>query len=550
MTAWRHALQQIGGRNAISIWSWIVTLPLAVFVSSTYLPNSSAGDVLTWTAIVLLIHCLLGGFMWVGSKTILPATERSSRPVIALGFFALLGVARGLLLHFAQDSVGVSNAIFTERMATNTLGTIIVLSLIAIVVDDYRTDEAIVQRLEAANAALTQLRDHEAEALRAADVDVFDEVRHRIESELESAGTDSTRVREVADAIVRPLSHELAESAPLATFVTPTEVASRVKLGFSQAFTQLRAPAPWAVVAIVELSVFGPILARFGPTAALANLVIGASLIYLGCWLISRFLPLPMSAPARLIVLVLALSIVGLVGTEVTSLVISEVLTPFPVPIAGATAGVVGAGAAVSMWAAVNAGRRARQDAMTEAVADEAAAVERLRRHVEERRLQAARFLHGPIQGELIAAALKGERPEDVREVIARRFADYGSVLLAGQAEQQVTNVIAAWSAVLDIAFSADPVIWQWLDQELEKAELVVEALSEGLTNVVRHATDRNAGVTVVRNDESIVVTIESQGDSNAAESPGIGFKQLQDRGCAVSLVSKNNRTSVSFFVP
>lgn len=546
MTTWGHALQQIGGRNAISIWSWTITIPLAVLVSSTYVPNPSVVDVLTWTTIVLVIHCLLGGVMWVGTKTILPTTERRSRPAVALTFFGILGIARGLLLQVAQDTVGISDSIFTERMATNILGSIIVLSLIAVVVDDYRTDEAIVHRLESANAALTQLRDHEEEALRAADVDVIEEVRRRIESELQSAGTDSARVRDVADSIVRPLSHELAESAPLASLVEPTEIASRTKLGFSQAFANLRAPAPWAVVVIVELSVLGPVFARFGPLMALANLVAGISVIYLGCWLIARFLPLPTSALARLFTLVPALTVVGVVGSELTSLAISQLVAPYPVPIAGATMGVVGAGVVVSLWAAINAGRRARQDAMTQAVAEEAAAVERLRSMVEKRRLQAARFLHGPIQGELVAAALKGDSPEDVREVITRRFAEYGSASTAGRSEQQVNDVIAAWSAVLDISFSADPAVWRVLDSDTERSALVIDALSEGLVNAVRHSSGRDVNVALGYAESRVSIEIESQGATTSREAPGIGLDQLRDRGGEVHLSRRADRTQLT----
>jgi signal transduction histidine kinase len=536
VTTWRHALQQIGGRSAISIWSWIITIPLALLVSSTYLPNPSLADILTWTTIVLMIHCLLGGVLWLGSKTVLPTTERRSRPVVALTFFGLVGTARGLLLQVAQDSVGISDSIFTERMATNILGSVIVLSFIAVVVDDYRTDEAIVTRLDSANAALTQLRDREEDALRAADVDVIEEVRRRIESELQSAGTDSARVRDIADSIVRPLSHELTESAPLDSFVRPTEIASRAKLGFSQAFAYLLAPLPWAVVVIVELSVFGPVFARYGPVMALANLILGGSLIFLGCLLIVRSLPLPTSALARLITIVLALGVVGAVGTELTSFVISQVIAPFPVPIAGATAGVVGAGVAVSLWAAVNAGRRARREAMTQAVAEEASVIERLRRLVEDRRLQAARFLHGPIQGELIAASLKGDRPEDVREVITQRFSEYGSIASAGRSEQQVADVIAAWSSVLDISYSADPGIWRSLDSDPERASLFIDALSEGLTNAVRHSSSRKVEVAGREAGRRIVLRVVSTGGSGPHGGDGIGLLQLRARGAEVDL--------------
>ena len=92
MIPWRDRLQQIGGRNAISRWSWIITIPLAVLVSSNYAASTTLDQVVLWQSIVLAVHVLLGLAMWVAWKTVLPATNRASRPVTALVFFGLLGL--------------------------------------------------------------------------------------------------------------------------------------------------------------------------------------------------------------------------------------------------------------------------------------------------------------------------------------------------------------------------------------------------------------------------------------------------------------------------
>ena len=61
----RHVWRQIGGPNALSIWSWIITLPLGLVVANLApLSPSREYSVLVWTGILLGIHVLLGGVMW------------------------------------------------------------------------------------------------------------------------------------------------------------------------------------------------------------------------------------------------------------------------------------------------------------------------------------------------------------------------------------------------------------------------------------------------------------------------------------------------------
>jgi len=74
---------QIGGPNALSIWSWVITLPMAMGVSLTFEPEASDRDRLLWTGYVLAVQVLLGALMWIAARTLLPRETGHSRPVIA-----------------------------------------------------------------------------------------------------------------------------------------------------------------------------------------------------------------------------------------------------------------------------------------------------------------------------------------------------------------------------------------------------------------------------------------------------------------------------------
>lgn len=539
---WRHLLQQIGGRSAISIWSWLITLPLAIVISSTYRPGVSFADVLIWVGIVVVVHGALGIVMWIALKTILPNTDRRSRPLTALAFFGLLGLARAIAMQAVQNSIGISGGVLSERVAVNIVGSIVALSIIAIIVDDFRTDERIVRRLEQARTALLRMRDGEEEALRAADFEVLAQVKARVESELRAAGENATRIRGIADEIVRPISHALAQSSGDDLLPRGQMDNGRARLTFSGAFGRMNAPSPAAVVVLVEGTILGAVAVRFGPVVALTNLVIGGGLIFLGCWILARVLPLPRRPLARLIVLGVSLGAIGVIATAITARVITALLATFTAVLIGVAGGVAGAGLALSLWAAVNAGRLARQEVLSQAVAEEAAEIERLRGLINERRLQAARFLHGPIQGELVAAALRHDSPEEIRVNLEQRFAEYGRADRRG-AKQQVQDVVDAWSTVLDIGLAADPACWRTLDGHPERLRLLVDALSEGLTNVVRHASGSTVKARITSVESGICLVIESEGTLRSVGEVGLGLAQLEVRGARISLEGAGERT-------
>ena len=545
MIRWRRVRDQIGGRNALSRWSWLVTLPLAIVVGSVYAEPPTLGEVAAWTTVIVVVHGLVGLLMWLAWAVVLPDRERRSRPITALLVFALLGGARGLLMQAAQDSTGIGGSAFAERMGVNVVGTVVVLAAIAVVVDDYRTDVAIRVRLAEATRILEAVRAQEASVLRAADLEVLRSVQESVEAALADAGSDAGQVGRVAREIVRPMSHELADAGPELELAVDAPGDGDLAVRFADAFAAVRAPSPILVAVLIEAAVAGAVVGRFGPGVALVNLVVGGGLIILGAWALRRLLPLPASVPARILVLAAAFALLGAVAASLTSALVEALVAPFPIGILGVMAGTAGAALVVSLGTALPAGRRQRLDAMAAAVRESAAEVEDLRSRVAYRRMQAARFLHGPVQGELLAAALKGDSPEEVRQVIARRFAEYGAAVPTGRAEQQVRDVTAAWSTVLDVTVVADDACWERLDEDPARSELLVDALSEGLTNVVRHSALRTADVRLECRDERLVMNLTSEGLPPSTSRPGIGLSQLQMRGCDLSLVVCDGKTTL-----
>lgn len=177
---------------------------------------------------------------------------------------------------------------------------------------------------------------------------------------------------------------------------------------------------------------------------------------------------------------------------------------------------------------------------MTQAVVQEAAEVDRMRDLINQRRLQAARFLHGTIQGELVAAGLRHDHPEQVSEILRRRFEEYGSTTTRS-AGQQVGDVIDAWSAILEMSTTIDESCWPRLIDSPERTHLLVDALSEALTNVVRHAADKFVNIQITAHQNQIRLTVQSCGPASSTSQSGIGLAQLRERGADVDLRTAGN---------
>jgi hypothetical protein len=536
----RSLLNQIGGRNAITKWSWVLTIPLAMIVSSTYQGLPTFKEVMTWQSIVLAVHVVLGLLMFVGYKFLLPNIYRKPRPLLALSFFALLGTIRGLLLQFAQEQVGISAGIFAERMAVNVIGAVVFLSAIAIVVDDFRTDESIVKRLEQAKQTLDGVRKQELSILKSTEIDLLSGVRQKIEESLQQETKYANVPKTDLSNFVRDLSHELYSKKSNLHLSQFQNQNVNHKLSIREAFVSIKAPQPLVVAVLVELTLLPPVLARFGIVIALANALFGGMLLFLGASIL-RKLPIKNFSPLfQFIWILLILPTIGFVATLITGVAISSLRQTFPAGLIGTSLGITAAGIAVSLQSSIQAGRTRRQLSMSEAVTNAARALENLNREIDNRNLSVSKFLHGTIQSELIAAFIREEDPSKAVEKLSNYIQGYENT---GKTDAEVTfqEVIKAWSGVLECSVDIDSKAWDLLRDDLRRSELLIDVVSEGLTNAVRHSSNREVAIAISLHGGVIKVRITSKGEVKPRVDGGIGLSHLQNRGLSVRLLSEGD---------
>jgi hypothetical protein len=536
----RRWLNQIGGPNALSIWSWLITLPIGLIVSNiTTSPSTADWNPLLWAAVLVAVQVLLGGLMWIAAVTLLPHRTRSSRPVLALAVFATLGLIRVGLLEVLDPLFGPQGSDLESRVLTNVVGGTILLALIAIVVDDYRTHSEIAGQLRRAEASLQWLADQESETLRAADLDELALVRSQVEAQLRDGDSGAEHIRQISESIVRTRSHYLAETPGLdipAHAADPRsgrEIARSVIRGLSW-------PNPIALALLTEVLALASVATSWSWSVAIANAVIAGLLIVAATTIARRFIPLPRATWARPVVIALGMALLALGVSALSSILVSAITAPFQPALGIAATLLVVVGLGISVWTSVTRDRQRQREVMMTAVSDEARELERIHGEVARRRTAAAEFLHGPIQGQLVASALKGDSNEEALEAVEKRFAQYSASSATWDAQEQVAELISAWAGVMSIKVTCSADTWDRLRRTPLTSRLLVDTLSEALTNSVRHGTVADVDVAIatdeIEDHVRVSLTVTSLGTLTRGTGHGTGLARLMDRGADITL--------------
>jgi len=543
---------RIGGPNAITIWSWLITLPLAILISLSAVREIGM-PLLPWLTLVIGVQIGLIPPLLLIRATYLSARPRPSRPLIALVTFAVLGAMRQAALGAIAWGMGYDAAVdlIAPWSVTGAIYGVVSLSVIAIVVDSSREHADTTDRLGELQASLDAVTVLESERLAELEADFLAEAEASVMNALaEVRRTDalsaSRSLREVAEAVVRPLSHKLADDqawAPPAVTAPAAPVASR---RWGSVMAQMRPVAPLGPVLLLEGAGLPFMLTRVGVLEALVNLGVGGTALFLATALVFRRWPQPRRPARRVLSFALAYVLCAAVacalvfacfavlGWNASFLLVVIAIYPL-------------LSLALSAATAIEAQRESIEDDMAGLVVRQAQVVDRLRVRVAAARRRISHALHSSVQAEIIASAISLARTGDTRPAQEEldRLSDRVSTALrestaetpsAGSLRERIDEITLLWEGVLDVRIDAADDLWPALDADAHIQSAVVDVVAEALTNAVRHGRSAWARVSLTLTHAGLVVEVVSGGRLGASPRSGLGSRTIAEASSRWSL--------------
>lgn len=552
----RRSFARVSGPSAITVWSWLITLPFAVTVMSG-LQYVDGGPVEV-LAVSGLAHAILGGVLLAGAA-VLRLVHGRSRPAVVFAIFAVVGALRPVLFLEAGGllSIPVVSGDLAGRIGINIVSLVVALSLIAVGVDLVREHRGVFRRLRTARRASRLDVESASERLRRLRADTVDDVVAALEAAATSVATRPMEptaaarlLRALAEDVVRPASHRVYATP------APDAVVGVAGVGAREWSTSvlggMRAAPPITTAALFSALVvpFGVLL--FG-AVSLLPVVVGFAVLLVANTVVARF-RLPHRAVPRLLLL---LGVYGLVGVllalsgETTLLLVG--VRPESVWFEALTYPLIAV--AVAFVGSLAVRTRLDQEELESALQSNVAAAARIRAEYERERASLARLLHAGVQSELIAGALSltaSTGPSDAgartAEIVGRaRDALRGANDEPGAAEQ-VRTLLDSWSSAIGLSARIGDGVWERL-ADASRTAAVVDAISEGLANAVRHGDGSPVALELRPAASGGVEVVVRSGGVLAASGAGIGLKQLSERG-TVALRERSGRVELAVAIP
>jgi signal transduction histidine kinase len=198
---------------------------------------------------------------------------------------------------------------------------------------------------------------------------------------------------------------------------------------------------------------------------------------------------------------------------------------------------------------------RLDQEELETALQSNVAMAARIRSEYERERASLARLLHAGVQSELIAGALSLTASASPNDAGARTAEIVGRArdALRGESDEpdaaeQVGTLLDSWSSAIGLTARIGDGVWERLG-EPSRTSAVVDAISEGLANAVRHGDGSPVALELRPAARGGVEVVVRSGGVLAASGSGIGLKQLSERG-TVALRERAGRVELAVAIP
>lgn len=525
--------QRIGGPNGITLFGWLLLSPISIFFTVEVVPE---GYLEGWSRLDgyllgTLSHLVTGLVLLVGKEVVGRLPGDQPKPLAIVAVMGLAGASRGLVTAFSLEAFSITaNADYLDRIASGAALIIIWFTAVAVVVDSRQRYRDSYARLSEKLEQQRLLRERGSSILAEREQSLLEQVRQTLQESLR-VGSKTDDIHNAVDQLVRPLSHNLAQSRPVVSIpkASPKRRISLWPIARS-AFEQ----TPYSFGPVIFVAVLGTFYSKlwqFGLLGVLDSLVsalfiwfffaLGQRLEKFGWWtwlfwfaaglssglatgLVSGVNPLENPMPAFYLSL---------------NVVIPAVMVAFL--------------RAYDFQAELN---LAALEHSIEAVQWETAAL-RQQAWVQQKRI--ARFVHSDLQARIRAFALRLElsgnqpREADIEEL---RNECETNLALGGEYQdfaKFITELQELWDGVSSIELKATDRVMDLLRRDRFTQIALVEIVREAVSNSVKHGRADRISVELEADQSAglgnIQVVVKDNGKSSGDETAGLGSQVLQE---------------------
>ena len=534
----REAINNASGPVALSNRVLLQFAPISFVLVLISNPSRLSGSYLEWTlvATVGLLATVL--VLLAFRATVLPSVEgREPRPFMSSIAYTVAGAARGTSVYLTGAALGIMPpGEFIYRLVGGPLFVYGAVSMLAIFNASRLRHEKTLAELEVEKAELDELRGGIRERIRLQRADLLKRVQgvlapvvDEVKSQLQSSPSElSSRLRDVVETVVRPLSHDIGKGSKVDDEVS---LISK-RAAFAAAKSRFPATLSAGSMIVPELLFFST--ASIAITATAINFpgdVLPASLIsLLSVFLGYKILQTSLSKLWVPFAIALLISILGAVMvsflTEFVLILFGFNLEPY------------------LFWQFVLSQvlltlitfymqflRTQRRDAeleMTRVVSDLAILNSQLRQEVWLNRRRIASILHGSVQAALYASAIRLAKIEaptaqdidavqsDIAAAISKLESTDGVETFVGVLEQ----IREVWDGAVEVQL---PVLSAELVSQIEAnpvtSACAAEVVREAVSNAVKHGKAEHIVIEVEKSGSHLLgITVSNDGQPLPAE--------------------------------
>lgn len=542
--------QRVGGRHAFSIGAWLVLSPVSILGTVGFVPEGLLPGTSIWLGFLvgLIGHVTTGLFLLVGYLTYLsPDANRKPRPLAAVLTLALAGTARGFSVAWSLEFFGlVQQAEYLPRMTSGAILVVIWFSVAAVLVGARREYVTVYNRLAESLEKQRLLASQGAAAVAQTRAELVDQVKRTL-SEAFASRSSTTDLHNLADSVIRPLSHSLSTHQELSTVT----VSPKRRINLLPVIRTALYRFPFNPVAVATIGLASTLYGRVWNIGFVGFLetLIQAVVIF-------ALFGLAKKLDVRGALVPLVWLFVGLSANLTSWLLLGYDLTQALSTALWLSAAIVLPASFVSLLMAYDFERDKNIRVLEEAVQGVRWLERKLNQQlwIEKKRL--ARYIHSDIQGRIRAAALsntagtmadiQGLQQDCIQALdLARELPTF---------DRFYSDTVALWDGVVKISLNANPDALHVIESDSFGLASVVEIVREGIGNAVRHAKAKNIEVDlrlIAEDSHCLEVVVKNDGAPKQPDiQGGFGSQTIGEVSSSWGLEDEDGRTVLWARVP